>query len=135
MFHDRLHALIERNCLLIRNETGELGKGLAQYDPSVRAVEARDLDWARDACRRVWERAAAIGLGGVEDRARVLDAALGVLQARRRIEPWNMSEVMALQAELAAAADELKPEDSALYSGCSAPEALEVAPLPSEVRA
>ena len=132
MFHDRLRALIERNCQLIREQSGEVGEILARCDPHRQAVDPHDLAAARRACGQVCDRAAAIGLAAVEDRARILDTALGVLQARDRIEPWNMAEVMSLEAKLAAVVDRLQPEDSALYTECTAPEALEVAPLPAE---
>lgn len=130
MFQERIRDLIDRHCLLLRDETGELGKMLALCDPYKGDVDAATLRKASMACAALREKGETINLPQVETTARTLDAALRELERRERIEPWDMVRVMALQGQLAAAVDELEAGHSGLYADCTTEDALAVAPMP-----
>lgn len=129
MFERRIRALIDRHCLLLRDETGEIGKRLAQCNPYAAPVDREAIGMARASCSQVQGRGSAMGIPRIERWARELESALTKLEARDHIEPWDMVHVMALQGELAAAVDELEADRSDLYANCTTPEALEVAPV------
>lgn len=131
MFSERIRALIDRHCLLLRDETGEIGKMLAQCNPYAEPVDPKALALAREACRRIGSTGAAIGIAEINRWAGALNEALLALEARDHIEPWDMVRIMALQGELAAAVDELTADQAELYANCTTPEALEVAPMPA----
>lgn len=130
MFVDRIRALIDRHCLLLRDETGELGKLLAQCDPAAGPIPPERIAVARQACASVAGRGDAIGVDRVGACADQLDQALHDLERREDVEPWDMVRVMALQGQLAAAVDEVDSDQCELFAGCAAPEALALAPLP-----
>lgn len=131
MFEDRIRNLIDRHCLKLSDDTFRLGSLLARSD-NAGPIDPATLSSARDACRSVMERGAAIGIEGIDDCARALDEALRDLEGRDRIEPWHMVRVMQMQAELAMAVDELEADRSDLYARCTTPEALKVAAVPGK---
>ena len=62
MFHYRIRGLIDRHCLVLRDETGEIGKMLAQCNPySEEAVDPQVIGMARAACQKVGGTSQAIG--------------------------------------------------------------------------
>lgn len=129
MFERRIRALVDRHCLLLRDETGELGKMLACCNPYEAPIDPAVLERARTTCTALHGKGRAIGIPRIERWARELEAALSELESRDHIEPWDMVRVMALQGELAAAVDELEADRSELYANCTTPEALQVAPF------
>ena len=133
MFHEQVRKLIERQCRLLRDETNRLGRILAEADPDNRACRSLDVGAARDACARLLHGADALGLDAVQDRGHALDRALADLENVGAIRCWHMVDVMTLHADLANAVDEVEAEDTALFAGCSAPQARAVAPPPAFV--
>lgn len=129
MFGERVRTVIERQCARLRDDADALAKLLAQYDPQDPDRRPLDVVTGRELCRDVLHRATAMGLEEVAAQAEALDEALGELEGASRIDSWNMVELMARQGDLDCAVDELEADRTDLYAVCSAPGAVEVAPI------
>lgn len=130
MFQERLKVVIERQCGELRRQTGEIGQTLALCNPYQGTVAPADLAGLSEACADIGGRSTAIGFDGIARAAAALAGALGELESRTTVEPWELVRVMALQGDLASAVDELEADTCALYAGCTTAAALTVAPMP-----